>query len=76
MTERHAGGGGRLPQRLASDGDPDPWAGLSVATRHVGSPRVAGLLAERPEVAAAVCSRLRDGRLDLASVLAWLAGEP
>ena len=76
VTERHAAAAAGYRQRLASDGDPDPWAGLSVASRHVGSPRVAGLLAERPEVAAAVCSRLRDGRLDIASVLAWLAGEP
>jgi HEXXH motif-containing protein len=76
VTERHAAAAAGYRQRLASDGDPDLWAGLSVASRHVGSPRVAGLLADRPEVAAAVCSRLRDGLLDLAPVLAWLAGEP
>jgi HEXXH motif-containing protein len=75
-AERHAAAAAGYRERLASDGNPDPWAGLAVANRHVGSPRVAGLLAERPEVAAAVCDRLREGRLDLAPVLAWLAGEP
>jgi HEXXH motif-containing protein len=76
VTGRHAAAAAGYRQRLGSDGDPDPWAGLSVATRHVGSPRVAGLLADRPEVAAALCARLRGGGLDLTPVLAWLAGEP
>jgi hypothetical protein len=76
VTERHAAAAAGYLGRLASDGGPDTWAGLAVASRHTGSPRVALLLAERPEVAAALCSRLRDGRLDPAPVLAWLAGEP
>ena len=76
VTERHAAAAAGYLGRLASDGDPGTWAGLAVASRHTGSARVARLLAERPEVAAAVCGRLRDGRLDLAPALAWLAGEP
>jgi HEXXH motif-containing protein len=76
VTERHAAAGAGYRQRLASDDDPDTWAGLAVASRHAGSPRLGRLLTERPEVAAALCDRLRDGRLDFAPVLAWLAGEP
>jgi HEXXH motif-containing protein len=76
VTERHAAAGAGYRRRLASDDDPDTWAGLAVASRHAGSPPIARLLTERPEVAAGLCGRLRDGRLDLAPVLAWLAGEP
>ncbi len=75
-AERHPAAAADYRERLASDGDPGLWAGLAVASGHVGSPRVARLLAGRPEVAAAVCGRLRDGRLAVAPVLAWLAGEP
>jgi HEXXH motif-containing protein len=63
-------------ERIASGDDLDAWAGLAVASRQSGPPRVGRLLAERPEVAAALCGLLRGpgGRLDPASVLAWLAG--
>ena len=60
-AERHAAAAAGDRERLASDADPDLWAGLAVASLHVGTPRVARLLAERPEVAAAVYGRLRDG---------------
>jgi HEXXH motif-containing protein len=46
-------------RRIAAGDDRDAWAGLAVTRRHTGPVTVATLLAERPEVVAAMHDRLR-----------------
>jgi hypothetical protein len=66
-----AAGGYR--SRIDGGDDVDAWAGLAVASRHTGPGRAARLLAERPEVAAALYRRLRGGGVSAGALLAWLA---
>lgn len=64
----------RYESRIDSGDDGDAWAGLAVARRHTGPGQAARLLAERPEVAAALYRRLRDcGGVSVAALLAWLS---
>ena len=78
VSGRHAAAAAGYLERITFGEDQGAWAGLAVASRHTGRPRVARLLYERPEVAAALCGQLRAAgdRLDPAAVLAWLAGGP
>jgi len=62
-------------RRIETGDDIDAWAGLAVARRHTGPARSARILAEHPEVAAALQRTLRDNpRADPDQVVAWLAG--
>jgi HEXXH motif-containing protein len=62
-------------RRIEAGDDLDAWAGLAVARRHTGPADRARILAERPEVAAALQGRLRDDpRADPDGVVAWLSG--
>ncbi len=64
-------------RRLEAADDADAWAGLAVVLRRSGPSRSASLLTRRPEVAAALCARLRALRgqaPDVWRLLDWLAG--
>jgi HEXXH motif-containing protein len=77
-SDRYAEAAAGYLERIAADGDVRAWAGLAVACRHTGPPAVTRLLAERPEVAAALYGRLHDSgsRPEPGSVLTWLAAGP
>jgi HEXXH motif-containing protein len=68
---------GKYRARIERADDRDAWAGLAVAWRHTGPPNVARLLAERPEVVAALHRGLQgSGQVTADAVVRWLAGEP
>jgi HEXXH motif-containing protein len=62
-------------RRIEAEDDIDAWAGLAVARRHTGPTGSARVLAEYPEVVAALRHRLRDDlRADADRIAAWLSG--
>jgi HEXXH motif-containing protein len=70
----YAAAGNLYLRRIEAGADPDAWAGLAIARAHTGPASVARVLAERPEVAAALYDQLRDGRRPDPDQLAdWLS---
>lgn len=62
--------------RIAHGDDGDAWAGLAVACRHTRAASDAQLLADRPEVVAALYRRLRGSDLvPVGTLLGWLANQ-
>jgi HEXXH motif-containing protein len=60
-------------RRIAGANDSDAWAGLAVSRRHTGPSAQAMLLAEWPEVVAAVYGQLRNkDRIDPDHLATWL----
>jgi HEXXH motif-containing protein len=57
-------------RRIEAGDDIDAWAGLAVARRHTGPAGSARILADHPEVAAALQRKLRD---DPDRIVAWLS---
>lgn len=70
--------GARIDGADIDSGDSgDAWAGLAVARGHTGPGHAAWLLAERPEVAAALHRRVRgDAGASADALVAWLADGP
>jgi HEXXH motif-containing protein len=61
-------------RRIEAGDDIDAWAGLAIARRHTGPAGSARILADHPEVAAALQRRLRDDpRADPDRIVAWLS---
>jgi HEXXH motif-containing protein len=75
LTGSYASAARGYLRRIEAGDDIEAWAGLAVVRRHTGPAGSARILAEHPEVAAALQRRLRDDPwANPDQVVAWLSG--